>query len=338
MSEETMTPEQGSGELTVNEAAQQFEGFLSADEDSTEQPETVEAEANEEVVEEVDESGEEEVVADESMEAQDEGEEEAEVEEEELEEAQYYTVKAAGEEKQVTLDELMQGYQLGADYTKKTQEVAEQRKAIEAEQKAIEEAKQVRDAYAQRLQAMEQFLSQGQDTPEDLAQLKENDPIGFAEKVAEMTLKKEQIAQVKAEQDRIAQQQQAEQQQNMAKFVQQEANKLSQVLPEFSDKAKGEQLRNEIRNYGKSVGFTDQELAQVYDSRHVIMLHKAMQYDKLQKSKPAVTKKVSKAPKMVKSGTKVKEGNTDIRKKQMNKLKQTGKARDAAALFENFIS
>jgi hypothetical protein len=339
MSEETMTPETGSGELTVNEAAQQFEGFLSAGEESTEQPETVEAEAQEEVVEEVDESGEEEVVADESMESQDEGEEEVEVEEEELEEeTPTYTVKAAGEEKQVTLDELMQGYQLGADYTKKTQEVAEQRKAVEAEQKAIQEAKQVRDTYAQRLQAMEQFLSQGQDTPEDLAKLKENDPIGFAEKVAEMTLKKEQMAQVKAEQDRIAQQQQAEQQQQMAQFVQQEAQKLSQVLPEFSDKTKGEQIRNEIRNYGKSVGFTDQELAQVYDSRHVLILHKAMQYDKLQKSKPNVTKKVAKAPKMVKSGTKVKEANRDVRKKQMNRLKQTGRAADAAVLFENFIS
>jgi ubiquitin len=334
MSEETMTPEQGSGELTVNEAATAFEGFLSAGEESNDQPETVEAEAQEEVVEEVDESGEEEVVADESVESED----EEEYEEEEPEEAQRFTVKAAGEEKEVTLEELMQGYQLGADYTKKTQEVAEQRKAVEAEAKAVEEAKQVRDTYAQRLQAIEQFLTSGEDSPEDLAAMKENDPIGYAVKVAEMTEKKEQLTQVRAEQQRLAQQQQAERQQNMAKFVQEEATKLSQVLPEFSDPTKGEQIRNEIRNYGKNVGFTDNELAQVYDSRHVLILHKAMMYDKLQKSKPNVNKKVAQAPKMVKSGTKVKEGSRDLRKQQMNKLKQTGKARDAAALFENFIN
>src|SRR6056300_580809 len=178
MSEETMTPETGSGELTVRDAATQFEGFLSAGEESTDQPETVEAEATEE--------SEEEVVDDESMEAQDEGDEEVEYEEEELvEENPTYTVKAAGEEKQVTLDELMQGYQLGADYTKKTQEVAEQRKAIEAEQQAIVEAKQVRDTYAQRLQAIEEFLQQDSETPESLAAMKENDPIGYAEKVAD---------------------------------------------------------------------------------------------------------------------------------------------------------
>ena len=336
MSEETMTPEQGSGELTVNEAAAKFEGFLSASEDSNEQPETVETEQEDSAdYEEAAEATEDEVVDADDVEVED--DDESEVEEEELEEETRYTVKAAGEEKEVTLEELMQGYQLGADYTKKTQELAENRKAVEAEAKAIQEAKQVRDTYAQRLQAIEQFLTQGQDSSEDLAYMKENDPIGYAVKVAELTEKKEQLAQVRAEQQRLAQQQQAEQQQEMAQRVQQEAQKLSQVLPEFSDPTKGEQIRNEIRNYGKSVGFTDNELSQVYDSRHVLMLHKAMMYDKLQKSKPAVNKKVAQAPKMVKSGTKVKEGNRDIRKQQLNKLKQTGKVRDAAALFENFI-
>jgi len=335
MSEETMTPEQGSGELTVNEAAAKFEGFLSAGEDSNEQPETVETEQEDSAdYEEAAEATEDEVVDADDVEVED--DDESEVEEEELEETRY-TVKAAGEEKEVTLEELMQGYQLGADYTKKTQELAENRKAVEAEAKAILEAKQVRDTYAQRLQAIEQFLTQGQDSSEDLAAMKENDPIGYAVKVAELTEKKEQLAQVRAEQERIAQQQQADRQQEMARQVQQEAQKLSQVLPEFSDPTKGEQIRNEIRNYGKSVGFTDNELSQVYDSRHVLMLHKAMMYDKLQKSKPAVNKKVAQAPKMVKSGTKVKEGNRDIRKQQLNKLKQTGKVRDAAALFENFI-
>jgi len=335
MSEETMTPEQGSGELTVNEAATKFEGFLSAGEDSNEQPDTVETEQEDSAdYEEAAEATEDEVVDADDVEVED--DDESEVEEEELEETRY-TVKAAGEEKEVTLEELMQGYQLGADYTKKTQELAENRKAVEAEAKAILEAKQVRDTYAQRLQAIEQFLTSGQDSPENLADMKENDPIGYAVKVAELTEKKEQLAQVRAEQQRIAQQQQADRQQEMARLVQQEATKLSQVLPEFSDPTKGEQIRNEIRNYGKSVGFTEQELSQVYDSRHVLMLHKAMMYDKLQKSKPAVNKKVAEAPKMVKSGTKVKEGNRDLRKQQLNKLKQTGKVRDAAALFENFI-
>ena len=332
MAEQITTPEQGSETLTVKDAANAFEGILSPAEDSQEQPEAVEAEA-EETVSDVEEDTEEVEETDEvEYEASDEDDDAEEVEEQ----PQTFRVKAAGEEKDVTLDELMQGYQLGADYTKKTQELAELRKANEAEQRAIQESKQLRDTYAQRLKALEEYLTQG-NSQEDLAALKENDPIGYAVKVAEQTEKREQIEAVRAEQNRLAQQQQTEYQSAMSRFVQDEAQKLTKILPEFSDKTKGEQLRNEIRNYGKTVGFTDDELAQVYDHRHVLTLHKAMMYDKLQKSKPTVKKKVAEAPKMAKAGTKIKEGNRDVQRKQMDRLRQSGRKEDAAALFENFI-
>lgn len=335
MEEQITTPEQGSETLTVRDAANAFEGILSPAEDSQEQPEAVEAEA-EETVSDVEEDTEEVESEDDTEEVEYEASDEDDDAEEVEEQPQTFRVKAAGEEKDVTLDELMQGYQLGADYTKKTQELAELRKANEAEARAIQESKQVRDTYAQRLKAIEEFLTQG-DSQEDLAALKENDPIGYAVKVAEQTEKKQQLDAIKLEQDRIAKEQQADYAQAMQRYVADEAEKLNKVLPEFSDKVKGEQLRNEIRNYGKTIGFTDQELAQVYDSRYVLTLHKAMQYDKLQKSKPSVKKKVAEAPKMAKAGTKIKEGNADIRKKQMAKLRQTGSKQDAAALFENFI-
>jgi len=142
---------------------------------------------------------------------------------------------------------------------------------------------------------------------------------------------------VQAEKNRLAQEQQADNQAQMQKFVQQEQIKLAESLPEFSDKTKGEHIRNDIRSYGKKIGFTDQELSQVYDSRHVLVLHKAAQYDKLIAGKAGVKKKVAKAPKTLKSGAKVKQNVTDIQKKQLKKLQQSGSARDAAAIFENFI-
>ena len=323
-----------SGNLTVTDAASAIEGMLSAPEDSTqEQPEVVEEQTEE--VEEVEET---ETEPEEEVEAEEEVEEESEVEEPEVvEEEQTFTIKAAGEEKEVTLDELKKSYQLGSDYTKKTQEVAEQRKVIEQEAKAIIEARKVRDDYQTKLQAIEQFLTGTNDNPAELTAMKENDPVGYAVKVAEMTEKKEQLQTVQAERARLAQEQQTESQAQMQKFVEQEQIKLAESLPEFSDKTKGEQVRNDIRSYGKKVGFTDEELSQVYDSRHVLVLHKAAQYDKLMAGKAGVKKKVAKAPKTVKSGAKVKQNVTDIQKKQLKKLQQTGSARDAAAIFENFI-
>ena len=340
MSEETTTPEVGSGNdnpITIDDATSAFEGMLSAPEDSKEQPTEKEEDTQEAEVEETEEEDVE-FEAEEADDDTEESEDDSEIEDEEVvEEEQTFTVKAAGEEKEVTLDELKKSYQLGSDYTKKTQEVAEQRKVIEQEAKAIIEARKVRDDYAQRLQAVEEFLVGSNGSPEDLTAMKENDPIGYAVKVAEMTEKKEQLQQVQSERERLAQEQNAVRSDEMQKFVAQEAQKLTQSLPEFSDKAKGEQIRNEIRNYGKKVGFTDEELSQVYDSRHVLVLHKAAQWDKLQASKSGVKKKVANAPKTMKGGAKVKQTVTDRTKKQHKRLLQTGDARDAAALFENFI-
>jgi len=340
MSEETTTPEVGSGNdnpITIDDATSAFEGMLSAPEDSKEQPTDQEENTQESEVEETEEEDVE-FEAEEADDDTEESEDDSEIEDEEVvEEEQTFTVKAAGEEKEVTLDELKKSYQLGSDYTKKTQEVAEQRKVIDQEAKAIIEARKVRDDYAQRLQAVEQFLVGSNDSPEDLAAMKENDPIGYAVKVAEMTEKKDQLQQVNAERQRIAQEQESDRSANMQKYVEGEAQKLTQSLPEFSDKAKGEQIRNEIRNYGKKVGFTDDELSQVYDSRHVLVLHKAAQYDKLMAGKAGVKKKVANAPKTMKGGAKVKQTVTDRTKKQHKRLLQTGDARDAAALFENFI-
>jgi hypothetical protein len=340
MSEETTTPEVGSGNdspITIDDATSAFEGMLSAPEDSKEQPTEKEGDTQEAEVEETEEEDVE-FEAEEADNDTEESEDDSEIEDEEVvEEEQTFTVKAAGEEKEVTLDELKKSYQLGSDYTKKTQEVAEQRKVIDQEAKAIIEARKVRDDYAQRLQAVEQFLVGSNDSPEDLAAMKENDPIGYAVKVAEMTEKKDQLQQVNAERQRIAQEQESDRSANMQKYVEAEANKLTQSLPEFSDKAKGEQIRNEIRNYGKKVGFTDDELSQVYDSRHVLVLHKAAQYDKLMAGKAGVKKKVANAPKMVKGGAKVKQSVTDKQKKLQQRLLQTGDARDAASIFENFM-
>ena len=327
-----MTPEDsGSGTLTVSQAANAFEGLMDTPANSTEQRAgELEAEqASEQEAEPQQETEQVEEVVDDEAEAQ---------EDDSQEEEPSYVIKAAGEEKEVPLSELIKGYQLGADYTKKTTEVAEQRKLVEAERAAIEEAKYARDSYAQRLQAIDQFLT-SQMPQEDLHSLKENDPIGYAVKVAELSEKKEQLQAIRAEQARIAQEQQSDYARAMSDRVQQEASKLAQVLPEFSDPAKGDNFRKEIRSYGKTLGFTEEELSQVYDSRHVLTLHKAMMYDKLQKSKPAITKKVNEAPRMLRAGTSGGNKQSDAQKltQQKNQLRTSGKVRDAAALFEQLL-
>jgi hypothetical protein len=255
----------------------------------------------------------------------------------EQEEPQKYRVKAAGEDREVTLDELIKSYQLGTDYTKKSQAVAEERKAVEAERHAVQEAKALRDQYAQQLGIIEQMLNQPQQA-EDLDYLKETDPIGYAVKVAELSQKEKQLAQVRAQREMISQQQEYDRQQQMKQMIAAESEKLVAVLPEFADPSKGEVIRKDIRTYGKQMGFSDEELANVFDSRAVLTLYKAMQYDKLQSAKPGITKKVAEAPKAIKPGvSKPKDSNSEEIRKLKSRAKSTGSVRDAANVFERFL-
>lgn len=309
---------------SVQEAASAFLGLM----DVAEAPEG-QAEAQTEVQED-------EQISEGSAEDWQDDEPQEEYDSETEEQEPTYSVTVSGEEKELTLSELKSLAQQGADYTKKTQQVAEQRKALEAESVAIDQARQLRDAYAERLQAMEQLLSAPEQS-ENLEYLKESDPIGYAVKVAEMSQQKEQLQAIQAERYRIAEQQQAEQQHALQGYIAQQAARLSEVLPEYSDPVKGEKLRSELRSFAKDIGFTDQELSMVRDSRQVLALHKAMLYDKLQKSKPDVNKRVTEANKTIKSGNSVKPVTSDQVKKQQQQLKQSGKVRDAAKLFESFL-
>ena len=320
---ESTTPE-GSAQLDVNGAANAILGLMGTDDGSEqEQPEQrTESNDSDAESEEYEES------------------EESEVEQEEAdesEEPQKFRVKAAGEEREVTLDELIKSYQLGTDYTKKSQAVAEERKAVEAERQAVQEAKQLRDTYAERLQYIEQALMQPQET-ENLEYLKETDPIGYAVKVAEMSQREKQLAQVQAERAHIAQQQEYDRQQQLRATVAQEAEKLVGALPDYADPVKGEVIRKEIRSYGKQAGFSDDELANVFDSRAVLTLYKAMQYDKLKASQPAIAKKVNDAPKAMKPGvSNQRDSNAEDLKKMKARVRQSGKITDAAAAFERFL-
>jgi len=308
------TNPQGSESLNVNQAASAFESLMGDDDGASDsQPES----------------------QSEEYQASDEAQE-YEEESEEIEQPKpRFKVKAAGEEIEVDQDELIKGYQQGVDYTKKSQALAEQRKALDAERQHLDHVKQERQAYAQKLQALDSFLSQ-QNRGVDLDVLKETDPIGYAVAVAEQSQREKQLAVVRAEQQRLAQQQQAEQQASLQNHLRQESEKLVSLIPELAT-PQGDAVRKQIRDYAKSVGWTDQELSSVYDSRAVVSLYKAMKYEQLQKSKPELTKKLQSAPKMMRSGTSAPPTKNSQDKQVMQRLRETGKVQDAAKAFERFF-
>ena len=104
------------------------------------------------------------------------------------EETEVYTIKLDGEEIEVTREELLQGYQRQSDYTKKTQGISEERKAIEEERSNLSTEMQAlyqqREQYQQALGQLGNQLLAGISRFQNVnwEQLKENDPIEYMTK------------------------------------------------------------------------------------------------------------------------------------------------------------
>ena len=134
--------------------------------DSQEQTasEETKATSDEEVVEETKEAEE---VEEEAPESEEEGQAEEEtaeeVEDQELEivaeEDLKYTIKVDGQELEVDIAELKNGYQRQADYTRKSQALAEQRKGTENIQSERMQLEQERQMYANGLQMLQEQQS-----------------------------------------------------------------------------------------------------------------------------------------------------------------------------------
>jgi hypothetical protein len=300
--------------------------------DAEEQPEVEAIETN------PDEQAEEEVAEDDQAEEPaEEGEEEASDEEQPI---QSLKLKVNGEEVEKPLEDVIALAQQGLDYTQKTQQVAEQRKALEAEQQALQAQAQMLQQQAElqsaligdvaRLTSIDQQLEAYSKV--NWQELSDND---FVE-AQKLFFTYNQLQQQRGA---IAQELEAKQtamlqvkQQEMAQRLEKGKEILAKEIPNWS-----RETSQAIINTGKEYGFTEEELSQVYDPRHVKVLHDAMQWRKLQ-SNPSVKNKVSQAKPVVKPGAKdAKVVESAQRKELRQTLRKTGKSEYATKLIEEML-
>jgi len=261
-----------------------------------------------------------------------------EVEEEEQEEEQpedYYAVKIDGEEFEVTLDELQSGYQRQKDYTKKTQSLAEDRKAVEAKTAQLDK---LNEDFMRQATLANELLERDLKKFElvDWAGLKETDPVGYVQKQIEVQETRQQQTALKQKAQEVYEHNQQVKQQDRAQELELQRKEALKLFPSWSSTEKATANQNEIIEYARSIGYVDTELANIVQAKDLLILDKARKYDSLQKTKQGITKK--KKPiirKMVKSKGVAPKGT--IRKKETERLRgnlhQSGSLNDAAALL-----
>lgn len=214
---------------------------------------------------------------------------------------QKYTVKVDGEEIEVDLDELRNGYQRQQSFTRKSMELANQRKAFEQE---AAEVKQMRDAYAQQLDLLSAQIQQTVQQEPDwraLAETMSERDLFLAK--TEWDQYKEQQKAVEAERQRVAEQQMQDYQRNLEKHLQHQRADMLHRIPEWQNDDIRENERQEVIKYAqRRIGFSEEEIANASDARAIELLYKAWKWDNLQSKKPAAKKRTREAPKMAKAG------------------------------------
>ncbi len=196
------------------------------------------------------------------------------------EEPELYSVKVDGEERQVTLEELLSGYSYQAHNTRTAQQLAEERKAIESETAEMRES---RDRYAERLQKVEEVLNSAAPQEPDWEVLQKENPDQFAVEYAKWQRHQQQLQAVQAEQDRVRQDQEKDFLGQLQAYRAEEGSKLLNAVPAWKDPDKLKSATAEIREFALSRGFTDAELEQVIDHRAVLMMRDAMLYNRAKK-------------------------------------------------------
>ena len=315
----------------IQEAEQSFESFLTPEE----QPENETEQTSEDVV------NEEEVIEDEILE-EDEVEEDEEqelqedqVEEEESEQPQLYTIKVDGQDTEVTLEELQNGYSRQRDYTRKTQELAEQRKAIEAQQQEVSQKDAI---YSQLLPRMESTLKGELENEPDWNALYEADPIAYVREKDVWNEKKQKLQAVQAESKRIEEESNVEQQKKFQQFVEYGQQQLLNLIPEWQDNKIASREKTAIKDYAMSVlGYTQQEIDAVYDYRQLIGLRNGWLYNKTQQATKVKPTEKKAAARTARPGTSNVPKSTTPVKRAKQRLAKTGKVQDAAKLFEQII-
>ena len=298
-----LAPEKGQAQVDETQPAEESE------EDST-------AAASEE-----DDSGVEDAPEEDTSEEQS-GEEE---ESEEQEQPQTFTVKIDGKEVAVTLDELQKGYSRTQDYTRKTQQIAEVRKQVEAETQAV---RAERGQYAQLLGALQAQL-QATEPQVDLDRLYHEDPIEWVRQKEVMRERAEKVQAIQAEQQRLYQTSQREQQQALEQQLVLQKDALLAALPSWKDSKVAKAEKALVVESAKKAGFSDEDLNSVYDHRLVLLLRKAGLYDQMISKRQGI-KPVTNGPRPAKPGAAGRVSTTSESARAQQRLAKTGRVDDAA--------
>ena len=250
----------------------------------------------------------------------------------EEQETDLHQVIVNGEKIDVDLEELKAGYQKDADYRRKTEELAIEKRELRAEEDRL------KNQYSTKMEDLNSLVAtlnaeiNNDMNSKELDALWEEDPTEAAKVDRRIQKRKNTIQQA---QQKLRDHQQAQ----FQEILREEQKKLHLRHPEIADPIKGATVKSNIMNYLSSKGFSNEDVARIYDSRYFDVIMDGMNFQKSKSVKPGLVSKKVKPTKFVKSGIKStkEELNSKTRLNQIKTLKKSGSPKDATELLMRYL-
>jgi outer membrane murein-binding lipoprotein Lpp len=261
-------------------------------------------------------------------------EEEASEDENAIEEQEtdLHQVIINGEKIDVDLEELKAGYQKDADYRRKTEEIAIEKRELKAEEDRL------KNQYSTKMEDLNSLVVtlnaeiNNDMNSKELDALWEEDPTEAARVDRRIQKRKQSIQQA---QQKLREHQQSQ----FQELLKEEQKKLHLKHPEIADPIKGATVKSNIMNYLSSKGFSNEDVARIYDSRYFDVIMDGMNFNKTKSAKPNLVSKKVKPSKFVKSGVKAtkEDLNNKSRLEKLKSLKRSGSPKDATDLLMRYL-
>jgi hypothetical protein len=222
-----------------------------------------------------------------------------------IERESFLTLPVRIGEADIPLAEVLKRAETAQDFDTQTTALTARQQAFEAEQAQQKQVLQQRLTAAEQLGniAYQELVREYQSV--DWNSLSQTDPgrcallqTQFQQRNAAIQNQLQQIEGQKQEQARQAQAQQLE-------TLKGEQVKLLKAIPEWRDEGKFKVAREQMTQYGKKLGFNDEELNAIFDHRYMRVLHDAAQWNQLKSQQAAALKKVRAAPQISNPGARI---------------------------------
>jgi len=244
-----------------------------------------------------------------------------------------HQVTVNGEKIDVNLDELKAGYQKDADYRRKTEELAIEKRQLISDKDRLTKDYSTKLENLNNLTATLNAEASSELNSKELDKLFDEDPNEAAKIERKIRRRKETIAQAQRKL-------RTQQQEQFQSVLREEQMKVRLKHPDFGDPVKGATLQTNLRNYMVQRGFNDKEIAGIYDSRIFDVVLDGMSHrNNMNRPKPNLAKKIVKPTQVVKPGVKVNQDEkmSQMRLDKINRLKKSGNPRDAVDLLAKYM-